>query len=371
MHAYIISNHEATTIKVREVLLQQAVNCPAAHVLSLDLAVAKLAGTRPDFIVLILSPDVELGLSVLAHVPNSAQSRLLVIGPASDPKLILQALRLGADHYIDEADPLPELAEGIQRLRADAGLEAEPGRLISILAPSGGSGSTTLAANIATVLAKAHGKCALIDLKLESGDLASLLDLKPAHTLADLCQNAARLDRVMFERSLVPHSSGVHLLAPTRTFAEVSQVTTEGVRQAMALARLLFPYVVVDVDHWFREEQIVVLRQSDVIILVMRLDFTSVRNMKRTMEHLERLGIDKGRVHLVVNRYGQPKEVPAAKAEEALGVKIAHFIPEDAKTVNRANNSGIPVVLESPSAKVSKCVSRLAASVNGRAHPGK
>ena len=56
-------------------------------------------------------------------------------------------------------------------------------------------------------------------------------------------------------------------------------------------------------------------------------------------------------MRLVVNRYGQPKEVPASKAEEALGLKIAHYIPDDPKTVNRANNNGVPLVLESPSAQ--------------------
>jgi pilus assembly protein CpaE len=68
----------------------------------------------------------------------------------------------------------------------------------------------------------------------------------------------------------------------------------------------------------------------------------------------------------VVNRYGQPKEVPASKAEEALGVKIAHYIPDDPKTVNRANNNGVPLILEAPSARVSRSVLKLAASVNGQ-----
>jgi pilus assembly protein CpaE len=371
MHAFIVSDHELTSVKVREVLLHQGVDCPASSVLSLELAVQKLAGARPNIVVVVLFPDFEHGLSVLRHLRGTVHARLLAIGPASEPKLILQALRDGADQYLDESDPAGELEVVISRLRAEAGVETEPGRLIGVLAPSGGSGSSTLAANIATVLAKAHGRCVLLDLKLEAGDLASLLDLKPAHTLADLCLNAARLDRVMFERSLVPHASGVHLLAPPRTFADVSHVTAEGVRQAVALARLLFPYVVVDLDHSFHEEQLVVLRQADVILLVMRLDFASLRNMRRTLEHLERLGIEKTRVQLVVNRFGQPKEVPAAKVEEALGVKILHYIPDDPKAVNRANNSGVPIVLEAPSAKVSRTMARLAASINGRPHKSK
>src|SRR5439155_66987 len=103
----------------------------------------------------------------------------------------------------------------LARLRAEAPAgrwpgRTRPGRAIALLAPSGGSGSSTLAVNVAVSLAREHKSAALFDLKLQAGDLAALLDLKPNHTLADLCQNSARMDRAMFERSLVRHSSGVH-----------------------------------------------------------------------------------------------------------------------------------------------------------------
>ena len=68
----------------------------------------------------------------------------------------------------------------------------------------------------------------------------------------------------------------------------------------------------------------------------------------------------------MVNRYGQPKEVPAAKVEEVLGMKVFHYVPDDPKAVNRANNNGVPVVLEAPRAAVSKSVTKLAHGVIGR-----
>src|SRR5438876_3111497 len=166
MHAFIVSDHELTSIKVREVLLHHGLDCPASSVLSLALAVQKLAGARPDIVVLVLSPEVENGLSVLRHLRGTVHARMLVIGPASEPKLILQALRDGADQYLDESDPEGELAAVIDRLRAEAGIEADPGRLIAVLAPSGGSGSTTVAANVATIMGKQHHRCALLDMKL-------------------------------------------------------------------------------------------------------------------------------------------------------------------------------------------------------------
>jgi pilus assembly protein CpaE len=207
----------------------------------------------------------------------------------------------------------------------------------------------------------------LFDLNLGAGDLAALLDLKPTHTLADLCRNTTRMDRAIFERSLVRHASGVSLLSPPRSFSDISHVSARGVSDALKLARSLFPYVIADLDDSFHSEQTQTLRQSDIILLVLRLDFTSLRNTQRTLDHLTQMQIHRDRVRIVVNRYGQPQELPASKAEEALGAKVGHYIPDDPKTINRANNNGVPAVLDAPSAKVSKSVLQLAASLNGQA----
>jgi pilus assembly protein CpaE len=368
MQAFILSDHESMGSRVRQVLLFEGLDCQAAQVIPLEHAGDRLANGRPDLLVVVLSPDPERALLVMGEVLRRRQSRVLVVGPSSS-KLVLRALRGGAVDYVDEIDLEAELQVAVRRQNEEKSGQAGSGRLIAVLAPSGGSGSSTLSANVAAVLAKEHKEVALIDLKLEAGDLAALLDLKPAFTLADLTQNVARMDRVLLERSLIRHSSGVHLLAPPRTFVDAASVTPEGVDQALNLARAVFPYVVVDLDQGFSNVQVVAIQQADVILLVTKLEFTSLRNSRRAIDHLEHLDIDRSRIRLVVNRYGQPKEVPTAKAEEALGVKIFHFVPNDPRAVIRANNNGVPFVLETPSAKVSRNVTRLALSING-AHKG-
>jgi pilus assembly protein CpaE len=365
MQAFIVGDHEPLADLIRETLRQEGHDCPPGQVLPLAQA-DRLSRVHFELLVVVLSPDPERALAAAADLQVAASVKVVVVGPGSDSRLVLRALRGGASDYVDEAALEDELPTALRRLRAEVAAPAEPGRTIAVLAASGGSGSSTLAANLATVLAQGHTSSLLVDLKLETGDLAALLDLRPAHTLADVCQNLGRLDRVMFERSLVRHGSGVHLLAPPRIIADVRQVTPEGVRQALCMGRALFPYVVVDLDHTFREEQCQVLRQVDVVLLVLRLEFTALRNTQRALDYLERQGVRRDQVRVVVNRYGQPKEVPAAKAEEALGMKVSHFIPDDPRTVNRANNNGVPVVLESPSAKVSRVITQLAAGVNGR-----
>jgi pilus assembly protein CpaE len=369
---YVIGDDEAAGNRLREILHREGEEIPAARMIRLDQALARLTRETPELVFVTFPTDPERALAALSFIEAFGKSDaragafVLAVGPASDAKLVLRALRGGIDDYLDEAVLDEELVVVLRRWRAGHTSHAGRGRLIAMLAPSGGSGSSTLSVNVAAALARVHQTAALIDLKLHAGDLAPLLDLKPTYTLADICLNVTRMDRVLFERTLVSHSSGIHLLAPPRTLADVSHVTPEGVEQALSQALSAFSYVVVDLDHSFREEQTVVLRQADVVLLVMRLDFTSLRNTRRALEHLEQLGVERNRVRLVVNRHGQPKEVPASKAEEVLGLKIAHFIPDDPKTVNRANNNGIPLILESPSARISKCVVKLAVSVNGQ-----
>ena len=368
-NVFLATNDETQGAVVRMVLLREGLDCPVANFVRVELAPQLLPRSPVDLIVVGLPEDYEGSLSVLdwlEKLPRTNGERVLAIGPAADPKMVLRALRGAVDDYLDQTDLEAELMAALSRWRATLVRQEEAGKVIAVLAPSGGSGSSTLAVNLATVLAKQHQAAALIDLKLETGDLAALLDLKPTYTLADLCNNIARMDRTLFEHSLTRHASGVHLLSAPRHYDDIARVTSEGVHQALALAKSSFPYVLVDLDHSFRPEQVEVLRQADVVLLVLRLDFASLRNARRALEHLEHLGVARDRIRLVVNRYGQPKEIPFSKAEEALGMKIFHYVPDDPKSINRANNNGVPVVIESPSTKVAKSVTKLAISVNGR-----
>jgi pilus assembly protein CpaE len=366
MRAVVVSDYDAISGRIRQVLLRHGNECLASDQVGIDEAALHVVQVHPDLVVLALSPAPDRALAILRDLALLTPARALVVGPTGDSQLVLRALRGGATDYVDEAILEADLEAALGRLRAITSAQVELGRTIAVLSPSGGGGSSTVAVNVATVLAKEHKSCLLVDLKLEAGDLAALLHLNPTHTIAELCQNVAQMDRVMFERSLVRHASGVHLLAPPRAFADVAHVTAEGVHQALRLGQALFPYVVVDLDHSFREEQMQALQHAQMVLLLLRLDFTALRQTQRVLDYLQELNFDPERLRVIVNRYGQPKEIPAAKAEEALGIKIFHYVPDEPKTVNRANNSGIPVVLESPSAKVSRSLAKLAASINGQ-----
>lgn len=370
MRTFVASSNSELGHTIWEALLRAGHDGQVSGLTPKDAVVGRVAQQRPDLVAVAVSVETETALELLRDLRPAMAGRLLAVGPAGDPRLRLESLRAGADHYLDDALLEQELDVLLSRPQATRAAAPPPpdakGEVISLLAPSGGCGASTLAVNLAALLAREHKSCALFDLRLGGGDLAALMDLKPTHTLADLCKSSARMDRTMFEGSLVRHDSGVHLLSPPRSFADIALVSTQGVRQALTLAREMFPYVVVDLDDSFHPEQTQTLHQSDRILLVLRLDFTSLRNTRRSLDHLEQLGISRERVRVVVNRYGQPEELPASKVEQALGVKVFHYVPDDPKSINRANNNGTPAVIETASSKFSKSLAQLAASVNGK-----
>ena len=175
----------------------------------------------------------------------------------------------------------------------------------------------------------------------------------------------------MLEKSLVRHASGVRLLAAPNAMDDVAAVTPQGVRLVLAVAHSMFPYVVVDLDRVLRPEQLAAVAQVDMLLLLMRLEIASLRAARRLLDALKKAGVADKRVRIVASRFGQAKELPLEKVELALGLAIAHQIPDVPADVNLANNKGVPVVLEFPRAKVSRSYLKLAAEIRGSEGPAK
>jgi pilus assembly protein CpaE len=173
------------------------------------------------------------------------------------------------------------------------------------------------------------------------------------------------LDQSLFEQFLVRHASGVSLLAAPSLPADLARVTCKGVRRALALARVRFSHVVVDMGNILTGEQIEALWQADWILLVLRLDYTSVRNTRRMIDAMTELGIGRDRMRLVVNGLGQRRQLEVAQAEAAVGIKIHYQVPYDAAAVHAAINSGVPVVLHCSYRKITRSIKTLAHSVDG------
>jgi Flp pilus assembly CpaE family ATPase len=130
------------------------------------------------------------------------------------------------------------------------------------------------------------------------------------------------------------------------------------------LASLHAPHIIVDLKEFWKKTYTNLLQESTKILVVTRLDFPAITNANRVLEHLEHLGIERGRVSLVVNRTGQPKELSPVDVACALKMKISHDIPDDRKTMNGCTNCGNPAVCEAPQSKCARAIAQIADEID-------
>jgi pilus assembly protein CpaE len=367
--AIVGSDDAAFGAAVRELLVQAGIACDFRSVLPLELLVDRAILERPYIVVLRQPDSLAETVSLVREVCAAGVACAVAIGPAEDSRRIMSVMQAGAQEYVDEGIWQTALREALIRIRVrhDAMTRSrESARIISVVGASGGAGATLVAANVATALANQHGPLLLMDLRLEAGDLNAFLDVDPQFTLADLCENIDRLDESVFEQLLTPHPSGVQLLAAPGDFEAQSTITAKGFRRALALGRWRYPYIVMDLGclHYQIQQEAAV--QSDIVAVVLRLDFPSIRNARRLAERLAVLGVDPSRIRYVVNRYGEARQMAPSHAQEALGAKLHAFLPDEPATVNMAINAGQPVVTCKPRSRLSKRLLELSTSLNGR-----
>jgi len=240
------------------------------------------------------------------------------------------------------------------------------GKVIVVMGPKGGVGSTTVATNLAVALKRVSGReVALADFSLQFGDVAVLLNLWSKHTLHDLVIHYDTIDDGLLERVLVPHISGVKvLLAPS----EPELTADMSGRQVAAIVQSLrekFSYVVIDCWSFLDEITETLMSTADQVLLVTTPEVPALKNTKQALEYFARHGVHRDHVALVLNRFPSIKGVTLQDIQQHLRHPIQVSLPSDGPAVTYAANKGVPVVLSHPDSWVARSFLKLAAWLAG------
>ena len=250
-----------------------------------------------------------------------------------------------------------------------AGGERGSGLVVAVFSPKGGVGRTTVAVNLAVAAATELGqRVVIMDGSFQFGDVGVLLNLNPkSKSIADLVPEieAAGGEIESIDTFVINHTSGVRVLLapPTPEMAEL--VTASGVRKVLETLRATHDLVVVDCTAFFNDTTLAILDAADVILTMLSLEITSIKNMRLFLEVAEQLGYESGKVRLVLNRADSALGIRVADVEHSIGRKVDETIVSDGRSVVYALNRGVPFFLSNREAQVSQDILRLARSVVG------
>ena len=352
---------------LRPLVLGAGLECTGPDCVAFADLDARLSHAGADLVLVRIGTNATPALPIIQQAANHA-APILGVGPSTDPQLILQVLRAGAREYLDEAKLREELPVVLEKLRQAGIMKFKVGRTVAVTAVIPGSGVTTVSTNLAFALAVKHPKqVVLTEIGSDVPALALALDLQPRHSAVDLVRDWDRMDATMIRQSAAEHAAGVQVLAYSPETLSAKPIETPTMRHLVLLLRTLHDWSVLDLGHSAHEAGLEAMRLADLVVVVTRLDIPALRMARRYLKQLTDLGIPAAHLRPVANFYGQKKQIPWKQAQDALGLPIVSWVPDDPGTLNQALNQGQPLVQAARGAKITKRFKELAHQLNGQA----
>ncbi len=309
------------------------------------------------------------------------QLPVLLITSAVDIEARIAFLEAGADEVIGEAHIRRELEGRVQALLIRSGHLHPPGggpptgQIVAFFSPKGGVGTTTLAVNTAVLLAggqagMAAARVLLVDLDLQSGQVATHLNLTPNFDIGSLCADQQALADVEQAASyLTRHASGVAVLAaPTRPDMDF-RIGIEQLERAITLLRPRFDYVVVDAGSRIDERVLWIFVQAATIVVVVYPEIAALRAVSLLLAYLGETTDLEAKVHFAVNHLFAKELLKGRDIERLLGTRPVAEIPFADVDVVRSVNEGTPVVSSRPTSPAALAMGHLARAAVGLETP--
>jgi pilus assembly protein CpaE len=308
----------------------------------------RIAEVAPDLAIVSIDHDpIQASNLIQTIVQNSPNVAVLPASQIRDSSVILRVVRAGAREFLSLPTQPDELLETITRLiRREEGPATNRGpQLITVTGAVGGVGCTTLAINLATTLAKSsQHEVVLADFDLMFGSVDTCLDIIPDHTMHDVIQNIDRLDQTLLRRSLTRHPSGLYVLPHPVTMEDSAKIAPEALHRLLMLLKAEFATILIDTSKGLQSSDFVAFELADLILMVVQLDLTCLRNTARLVQLFRHFDGLSDRVRLVVNRSGShDSEISLKKAEQALQMPISWQVPNATKDFRAARAKGVPV----------------------------
>jgi capsular exopolysaccharide synthesis family protein len=237
----------------------------------LGLALIFVLAVRDDRFASVLEVNEKLGDAVVAQVPEM---------PVVEGKALL-LLGNGEEQHM-YAESYRNLRSALLFLATDG----ERPKLVLITSALPNEGKSTVAANLAHVLALGGSRVLLVDADLRLGRLHALMGLSQGPGLAELLSQPGDADQVMQTNSM-PNlhfiSAGARLRKPGDLFLRPQ------LDQLLARWREQFDYVLIDSSPIFATDDAPTLAPKvDGTLFVVRSKFSGARQVREALELLQR-----------------------------------------------------------------------------------
>lgn len=340
-------------------------------------AVSAALEARPDVLLVAFEEPLAIPMDTIEALANALpDTPLLVYSSVETPEAIRRAMVLGARDFLPRPVQADRLVQAIttaleqeerkQLRRAGAGgATTARGSVITVAGAKGGIGKSVVSVNLALALRRETGKSvAVIDADTQFGDIATMLDLQPRLTVAELLHEPNAIDRARIQEFLTHHESGVDVLAGSLREEPWEATPLETVSKVIDTLAQLYEFVVVDTAGSFNPFLRTCMENASLTIVVTSGEVSSIRDTRLALTRLQSWAIDPARVRVVLNRTHRAAGVRVDDVEKSIEHPLFWEIPHDAH-VSEGVQLGVPVVGDGTDSPAAREIAALARRIAG------
>ncbi|MGC8835007.1 MAG: AAA family ATPase, partial [Armatimonadota bacterium] len=329
---------------------------------------------RPDVVLMDVAMPVMNGFQATELIKMELpEVEVVLMSTDGSQEYLRRAMISGARDFLVKPFAEDELVLAVRRacLRRPAGERIahierplEPSEVFAVCGARDGAGKTTVAVNIAAVLAGVFRfRVALADMSFRFGEVGLFMGLQPRYTVADLRECAGEVDQSAVERCMVEHGSGVRVLCAPAEFGKLSDKDAPLVEPVVRVLRQGHRYVILDTAPELDEVTQAAMECADSVLLVVLPEQPSVKRALSLVNSLRERRYPLERVQLVVNRAHKRSAFSAEQIAAALDIPLLGEIPSDGWVVVPAVSKGVPFVLSNPESRAVHSIRELAAKL--------
>jgi pilus assembly protein CpaE len=291
------------------------------------------------------SEDPMMDLDALADV-CAPGTIVLTLGATNDVALYRRLRTAGVADYLVKPLAPDTLGDALRSVLSATAQANEPqtiqGKLVCVVGARGGSGASTLTTNLAAIVAReSQKKVGLIDLDLQFGTIALLLDVEASRGLREALENPDRIDAMFVDSASSRVGERLHVMATEESIGEPAYYDAEQLSAFLAQMRQHYDILFVDMPLHDTAHLWPALGAANKLVVVTDLSLSGLRDTGRLIAAAKD-HVDPSRLVLVANRVGADKHssIDQSEFERALERKFDFVVPDDPKAAGASSRAG-------------------------------
>ncbi len=296
---------------------------------------------------------------------NARSGSMHIVAFSSDPAPARKeaCLEAGVEEYIvKSSEAVPQLHQVLDRIFGAGTIapevleeiqgEKENGLLIVFLSAKGGTGTSSLCANLAMTIKAQNpdARVAVADLVLPIGSIAQIVGYEGKLnlvTVADL--PSEETNREYFIKNLPePELWKFQLLAGSPDPQHGNKLKGNRIGEIVDVLRASYDFIILDIGRSLSRISLPLIQQADLIPLIVSTDQSTVKLTKTVWEYLHEQGIDTQNIYAILNRAIGLEGLTKSEAEQIIGFPIKTTLPYMGSNFALANNLNQPIITKYP-----------------------